>query len=78
MKLPALPFSTLKDGFTRFPVAAFEHLFRHLVHTLSWIEIEEINALGHLCLVDGSLFRVLVHMQSVMIQSSNTRLSRPS
>ena len=74
LQLPTLPFSTLKDGFTRFPVAAFEHLFRHLVHTLSWVEVEEINALGHLCLVDGSLFRVLVRMSWAVYKKGKNAL----
>jgi len=74
LPLPALPFSTLKDGFTRFPVAAFESLFRHLVHTLSWVEVEELNALGHLCLVDGSLFRVLVRMRWAVYKKGKNAL----
>ena len=74
LKLPTPPFSTLKDGFTRFPVAAFEHVFRHLVHTVSWVEVEEINALGHLCLVDGSLFRVLVRMSWAVYKKGKNAL----
>jgi hypothetical protein len=74
LKLPVFPFSTLKDGFTRFPVAAFEQLFRHLVHTLSWVEVEELNALGHLCLVDGSLFRVLVRMSWAVYKKGKNAL----
>ena len=72
--LPAVPFSTLKDGFIRFPIAAFERLFQHLVQTVSWLEVEEVHALGALCLVDGSLFRVLVRMSWAVYKKGKNAL----
>ena len=74
LNLPIMPFSTLKDGFIRFPVTAFERLFQHLVHTASWLEVEEIKALGPLCLVDGSLFRVLVRMSWAVYKKGKNAL----
>ena len=74
LNLPVMPFSTLKDGFIRFPVDAFARLFQHLVHTASWLEVEEIKALGPLCLVDGSLFRVLVRMSWAVYKKGKNAL----
>jgi len=72
--LSAVPFSTLKDGFIRFPVAAFERLFQHLLQAVSWVKVEEINALGQLCLVDGSLFRVLNRMSWAVYKKGKNAL----
>ncbi len=74
LNLPAMPLSTLKDGFIRFPVTAFARLFQHLVRTVSWLEVEEIKALGSLCLVDGSLFRVLVRMSWAVYKKGKNAL----
>ena len=74
LNLPTMPLSTLKDGFIRFPVTAFARLFHHLVQTASWLEVEEIKALGPLCLVDGSLFRVLVRMSWAVYKEGKNAL----
>lgn len=74
LPLPTMPLSTLKDGFIRFPVTAFARLFQHLVHTVSWLEVEEIKTLGPLCLVDGSLFRVLVRMSWAVYKKGKNAL----
>jgi transposase len=44
------------------------------VHTASWLEVEEIKALGPLCLVDGSLFRVLVRMSWAVYKKGKNAL----
>jgi len=57
--LPAIKNSTLQEGFTRFPAEAFRMLFVCLLSTTAFMTVPEIQALGTLYLVDGSLFPVI-------------------
>ena len=60
--LKATPFSTLKDGFTRFSSNEFEKLFHHILKNASWLRIEAFDELGIFRLVDGSVFPTLRSM----------------
>jgi hypothetical protein len=60
--IPATPFSTLKDGFERFPASAFGMLFSALLMNVYWIPIQEIQELGMIYLVDGSLFPAMANI----------------
>jgi hypothetical protein len=61
--LPKIPFSTLRDGFDRFPVILFQTLFAFLVTQVSFMQIPEIQELGMIWLIDGSLFPALINME---------------
>ncbi len=54
--LPAIKNSTLQEGFTRFPAQTLRMLFVCLLSTTTFMSIPELQALGTLYLVDGSLF----------------------
>lgn len=60
--LKETPFSTLKDGFTRFSSQDFEKLFHHILKNASWLRIEAFDELGIFRLVDGSVFPTLRSM----------------
>lgn len=60
--LKAFPFSTLKDGFTRFPSKFFEKLYQQVLRNSEWLQIEAIDELGIFRLVDGSIFPTLRSM----------------
>lgn len=60
--LKETPFSTLKDGFSRFSYKYFEQLFRHILKNASWLRIEAFDELGIFRLVDGSVFPTLRSM----------------
>lgn len=50
------PYSTLKDGFSRFEATHFQNLFQFLLKNSSWMSIPAIDELGLFQLVDGSIF----------------------
>jgi hypothetical protein len=54
--------STFFDAFQRFPVAWFVTLLTTLLTTIAWKAIPELDTLGKLYCVDGSLFRALARM----------------
>jgi hypothetical protein len=54
--------STFFDAFQRFPVAWFFTLLTTLLTTIAWKAIPELDTLGKLYCVDGSLFPALVTM----------------
>lgn len=60
--LELTPFSTMKDGFTRFPSKFFEKLFQHVLQNCNWIRIDAFDELGIFQLVDGSIFPTLRSM----------------
>lgn len=60
--ISATPFSTLKDGFERFPASAFGMIFSVLLMNVHWIPIQEIQELGMIYLVDGSLFPAMANI----------------
>ncbi len=56
------PFSTMKDGFTRFDSEFFEKLYQHVLRNCDWLRIEAFDELGIFQLVDGSIFPTLRSM----------------
>lgn len=54
--------STFFDAFQRFPVAWFAQLLSFLLTAIAWKEIPELDALGKLYCIDGSLFPALATM----------------
>jgi len=61
--LKLTPFSTMKDGFTRFPAKFFERLYQHVLQNCNWLRIESFDELGIIKLVDGSIFPTLRSME---------------
>ena len=57
-----IPFSTLKDCFSRFNYETFRTIFLNLVSTLSLIAVPELALFGKICLVDGSIFPVSIRV----------------
>ncbi len=54
--------STFFDGFNRFPVAWFQMLLGTVLTVTTWQRIPELDALGQLYCIDGSLFPALAKM----------------
>lgn len=62
LKLGEVKRSTFFDAFTRFPVSWFATLFTTLLTSISWQSIPELDLLGKLYLVDGSIFPAIAKM----------------
>ncbi len=60
--LPKIPFETLRDGFDRFPVAVFQGVFLYLISSISFMAIPEVELMGKIWLIDGSLFPAILTM----------------
>jgi hypothetical protein len=54
--------STFFDGFNRFPVAWFQMVLGTVLTATTWQAIPELDALGQLYCIDGSLFPALTRM----------------
>jgi len=64
------PFSTLKDGFSRFKASFFVAMFQIVLASYNWASIRALEELGTFCLIDGSLFPTLIQMQWTAYKSS--------
>ncbi len=62
LNLPVVARSTFFDAFKRFPVEWFARMLMILLTTVAWKEIPELQALGKLYCVDGSIFPALATM----------------
>ena len=62
LNLKSVPYSTFKEGFERFSPALFRNLFFKLLSVITIASIPELNSLGQLFLVDGSLLPTLSNM----------------
>lgn len=60
--LSPTPYSTFRDGFTRFDAEYFAKLFQHIVRQTPWLKIDSLDELGVFRLVDGSVFPTLRSM----------------
>lgn len=60
--LPVIPFSTLKDGFTRFNSLYFKELYHDLLSQGFIQQVPELSEYGLLEAVDGSLFPTIKSM----------------
>jgi hypothetical protein len=60
--LPTVKRSTFFDAFQRFPIAWFANLLSLLLTAVTWKAIPELDALGKLYCVDGSIFPALATM----------------
>ena len=54
--------STFFDAFQRFPVVWFANILSFLLVTVTWQAIPELDALGKLYCVDGSIFPAIASM----------------
>lgn len=57
------PFSTLKDGFSRFESRYFKHLFETVVGEANLKRVKSLDELGLFQVIDGSLFPTLLQMR---------------
>lgn len=62
LRLDKVKRSTFFDAFQRFPVAWFASLLTFLLTAITWKAIPELDALGKLYCVDGSIFPALATM----------------
>jgi len=69
LKLPVVARTTFFQAFTRFPVDWFAKMMLSLLQTVAWKEIPELQTLGKLYCVDGSLFPALAKMLWAEYQS---------
>jgi hypothetical protein len=69
LKLPVVARSTFFEAFKRFPVEWFAKMMMVLLSTVAWKEIPELQALGKLYCVDGSIFPALATMLWAEYQS---------
>ena len=60
LSLMPTPFSTLKDGFSRFDSNHFKVLFEHVITYLPLYKVPYFNDLGIFKVIDGSLFPTLL------------------
>ena len=56
------PFSTLKDGFSRFPRESFKGLFEMALASIKLKQIKYLDEIGLFRVIDGSLFPTLLQM----------------
>lgn len=69
--LTPTPFSTLKDGFSRFQHTDFEQLYRTALAGFDWMSVKSFEELGRFYLVDGSLFPTLIQMEWTSYKSKS-------
>jgi hypothetical protein len=62
LNLCQVPYTTFGEAFERFSVSLFQEVFEHLLTTLKFKCIPELEALGKLYCIDGSLFPVITKM----------------
>jgi hypothetical protein len=60
--LPEIPYSTFRDGFTRFNIKYFNELYTYVQQNCQFLDVKEFRNLGILKAVDGSLFPTLNSM----------------
>ncbi len=60
--LSATPFSTFKDGFSRFDSCYFKQLFENALEQVSLKSVACLDEMGVFRLIDGSLFPTLIQM----------------
>jgi len=62
LNLNPTPYSTFRDGFSRFAVKHFKNAFLHVLKSYDWMRLAAIDEVGIIKLVDGSLFPTLTSM----------------
>ena len=64
------PFSTLKDGFSRFDSKHFKHIFETVLTNISLFKVPYLEELGIFRVIDGSLFPTLLSMDWTQYKTS--------
>lgn len=62
LNIPATPYSTLRDGFSRFDSDYFKSAYLSVLQSYRWLSVKGIDEIGLVKLVDGSLFPTLKSM----------------
>ena len=73
LNLKTVPYSTINEAFEHFPVILFREAFQYLLKTVPFKYIPQIEKLGKLYCIDGSLFPVISSM--VWAQYTSTHQS---
>lgn len=60
--LPVVAYSTLRDAFSRFNELYFKELYEKILNETEWLKVAQLEILGTLKAVDGSLFPTLRSM----------------
>ncbi len=56
------PYSTLREGFTRFSSKFFQQLYLHVVSNCNWLRIRALDEIGMFQVLDGSIFPTISSM----------------
>lgn len=62
LDLSYIPWTTLRDGFTRFSCDYFMRLYRSLLTQTKLLKVKALDEVGLISLVDGSLFPTIISM----------------
>ena len=73
LSLPATPYSTLRDGFSRFESAWFKLAYSEVLQSYDWMSVKGIDEVGLVKLVDGSLFPTLNSMDWASYKKNEKR-----
>ena len=60
--LSYVPWTTLRDGFTRFSQSYFFELYRFILKNIQLLKVKALDEIGLISLVDGSLFPTIISM----------------
>ena len=60
--LQVFPWTTIRDGFTRFSATIFVNLYQYILQSTSIVHLDAIDELGLVSLVDGSIFPTISNM----------------
>ena len=60
--LSYVPWTTLRDGFTRFSQSYFFELYRFILKNTQLLKVKALDEIGLISLVDGSLFPTIISM----------------
>lgn len=58
--IKAFPYSTIEDGFSRFNYKVFEDIYKKLISEIKLLKVPELEMLGKICIVDGSIFKLSI------------------
>lgn len=63
LALDYIPWTTLRDAFTRFDQRHFFNMYRYLLKNTKLLKVKALDEIGLVSLVDGSLFPTIINME---------------
>ena len=73
LNIPATPYSTLRDGFSRFDSDYFKSAYLSVLQSYRWLSVKSIDEIGLVKLVDGSLFPTLKSIDWAIYKKNTKR-----